>query len=85
LPEDTATTLKSLEVYDFETKPTDTSTTEVLERPPIMFEDGSVYIGTWTTKYEHKHGNGILITADGISYKGEWSNSVPQGKGVLLF
>jgi len=58
---------------------------EVVERPAVLFEDDSIYIGTWSVDRMHKEGNGIFIIYDGVAYSGSWHNSLAHGYGVLLY
>jgi len=52
----------------------------------IKYEEGHVYYGK-VNNDEQPHGNGKIEFADDeiISYEGNWSKSMPHGKGMLIW
>ena len=52
-------------------------------RGRMIYEDGTVYVGTW--KNDKYHGYGTETdTGAGYSYAGEWSEDKKHGQGVLI-
>jgi len=56
------------------------------KRATIKYEEGHVYYGK-INKDEQPHGEGKIEFADDeiLSYEGNWSKSMPHGKGALIW
>lgn len=55
----------------------------VFQKPAILFNDGSVYKGSWNYTNK-KHGFGKYIKPDGSKYEGFWSEGKISGKGRYI-
>ena len=51
--------------------------------PPIKFNNGQIYKGSWNIKNQ-RHGFGINISPDGLIYKGLWNNDKIGNYGLFL-
>jgi hypothetical protein len=55
----------------------------VFDRPPILFNDGSIYKGQWNYS-GNKHGYGVYIDRDGSKYEGYFVNGNISGRGRFI-
>lgn len=58
-------------------------TVEVFTRGPILFNDDTIYKGSWNYNGK-KEGWGVYIKADGSKYEGFWSNDKIEGSGRFI-
>ena len=54
-------------------------------KPHVLYEDGSVYLGEFSTIDEKRSGRGILIKEDKTKYEGQWKEDKPDGRGKLIY
>lgn len=54
----------------------------VEQRPPVRFNNGIVYEGSWLGEY--REGFGVQIWPDGARYEGQWHNNKANGKGKFI-
>lgn len=53
-------------------------------RPPVEYENKSVYYGEWGVNNNLRHGRGIQTWVDGSKYEGYWKSDKANGKGRLI-
>lgn len=57
---------------------------EVEIRPPVEYEDGSVFYGEWMKGTKNRHGRGIQLWEDGTRYEGYFQFNKANLKGKLI-
>lgn len=55
----------------------------IIETPPILFHDNSIYKGTWNLNFK-KEGNGTFVKADGSLYIGNFHEDQIEGYGRYI-
>jgi len=66
--------------YEYDNRVLDKS---LILKPPYMFDNGSVYQGTWN-KNNQREGRGIQWWKDGSKYTGYWFDDKANGPGRLV-
>lgn len=56
----------------------------VVKKPPVEYENKSVYYGEWNGQTDQRHGRGIQCWLDGSRYEGYWKNDKANAKGMLF-
>lgn len=54
-----------------------------IKRPPVEYENKSVYYGEWNVENDQRSGRGIQCWIDGSRYEGYWKNDRANIKGIL--
>lgn len=57
---------------------------KVTKRPPVEYENRSIYYGEWNVDNDQRHGRGIQCWIDGSRYEGYWKNDKANLKGMLF-
>ena len=55
----------------------------VVRKPPVEYENKSIYFGEWNIESDQRHGRGIQCWLDGSRYEGYWKNDKANVKGML--
>ena len=58
-------------------------TVKSIKRPPVEYENKSIYFGEWNPQSDQRHGRGIQCWMDGSKYEGYWKNDRANVKGIL--
>jgi hypothetical protein len=76
----TRSVLKSFGQFE---DPTQSTPSGMHQLGPLMFSDGSVYKGAWSTESK-RHGSGVQYWPNGQLYEGWWEDDEFSGQGRLI-